>query len=70
MNKKQTKKPLVLRDYYGGINKMPTLTFELAQVAKKSGGDKYQCTTDDKFVIYVPQSISSLPKKEITVEIE
>jgi hypothetical protein len=40
-----------------------TLIFNLVQPAKKSGGDKYTCETDETFTIYVPQSISR-PEKE------
>ena len=53
------------------------LIFKLIQAAKKSGGDKYQCTTDDKFIIYVPQNISrqnskedANPKEEINITID
>lgn len=35
-----------------------TFTFKLLQAAKKTGGDKYVCETDDTFVVYFPQSVS------------
>jgi hypothetical protein len=34
------------------------LSFKLVQKAKKSGGDKYQCESDETFIIYFPQTIS------------
>jgi hypothetical protein len=34
------------------------LIFELEAKAKKTGGDKYKCTTNEDFTIYVPQEIS------------
>ncbi len=34
------------------------LSFKLVQKAKKSGGDKYQCATDENFIIYFPQTFS------------
>jgi hypothetical protein len=34
------------------------LIFKIEQKAKKSGADKYICTTNSDFNIYVPQSIS------------
>jgi hypothetical protein len=32
--------------------------FELKQIAKSEGGDKYECETLPKFNIYIPQTIS------------
>ena len=52
---------------------MTLLEFTLVQKAKKSGGDKYTCISDDTFVIYVPQNISRVngePKQTITMTIE
>ncbi len=37
---------------------MEELTFNLQQAAKKTGGDKYVCETDETFAVYIPQSIS------------
>jgi len=37
---------------------MDTFEFTLEAKAKKSGGDKFVCTTDSTFVIYVPQAVS------------
>ncbi len=34
------------------------LTFILEKKAKSAGGDKYVCTTQNEFNIYVPQTIS------------
>lgn len=40
-----------------------TLTFTLEKKAKSSGGDKYVCSTQPEFNIYVPQSISRIGSK-------
>lgn len=40
------------------------LEFKLVQKAKSSGGDKFVCTTNPEFNIYVPQSISRLASSE------
>ena len=48
------------------------LVFKLVAAAKKSGGDKYVCETDESFVIYFPQSISrenGKAKEKITIKI-
>ncbi len=37
---------------------MPVLTFTLETKAKKNGGDKYKCDTDETFIVYIPQNIS------------
>lgn len=34
------------------------LTFTLDKEASRTGGDKYVCSTNDKFTIYFPQEIS------------
>ena len=34
------------------------LEFKLVKPAKSKGGDKYQCTTKEDFMIYLPQEIS------------
>lgn len=49
------------------------LTFILVQKAKKTGGDRYACTDDPDFAIYIPQEISREgdvvhTKLKITVE--
>jgi hypothetical protein len=51
------------------------LVFKLTTQAKKTGGDKYTCETDESFVVYVPQSISradnagkALEKLTITIQ--
>jgi hypothetical protein len=53
---------------------MSTKTFEftLAQQAKSKGGDKYVCTTNPEFNIYVPQTdsrVSGVPVKSFVVTI-
>jgi hypothetical protein len=35
-----------------------TLVFSIDKKAKTYGGDKYVCSIDPKFQIYIPQSIS------------
>lgn len=37
---------------------MTSLQFNLVQVAKKNGGDKYVCSTNNSFTIYFPQTFS------------
>lgn len=52
---------------------MPIFTFRISQKAKTSGGDKYVCESDPKFVVYFPQSVSRVngePKEEIKVDIQ
>lgn len=52
---------------------MPTFVFRLSQKAKTSGGDKYTCESDPKFVVYFPQSVSRVngnAKEEIKIVIE
>jgi hypothetical protein len=48
-------------------------TFILNKQAKKAGGDKYICKSNEEFVIYFPQSISrkdnNEAKKELKIEI-
>ncbi len=43
------------------------LTFILDKPAKNIGGDKYKCSSNEDFIIYIPQSISrsdiNKPKK-------
>jgi hypothetical protein len=34
------------------------LTFVLEKEAKHKGADRYKCTTNEDFVIYIPQYIS------------
>lgn len=34
------------------------MEFMLDKKAKKSGGDKYVCKTDESFIVYFPQAIS------------
>jgi hypothetical protein len=50
------------------------LTFKLEKEAKNLGGDKYKCSTNEDFIIYIPQSISrkntEKPKKEIRLSID
>lgn len=47
--------------------------FKIVQIAKKSGGDKYECKIDDvDFVIYFPQTCSRIngkPKESIILTI-
>ena len=48
------------------------LKFKLVKEARFSGGDKYVCTTDEKFVIYFPQHFcrfngKPIPIMEITI---
>lgn len=45
-------------------NVSTTLTFTLDKKAKSSGGDKYICSTQAEFNVYVPQSISRNGEKE------
>ncbi len=53
---------------------MTELIFTLVKAAKKTGGDKYVCETNEEFVIYFPQSYSrnenKQPKDKITILIE
>lgn len=42
---------------------MPELEFVLDKAASKAGGDKYVCSTDQSFTIYVPQTISRVSSK-------
>lgn len=52
---------------------MPKLDFKLEKPAKRFGGDKYICTINDDFVIYIPQSYSRVdgePIKELKITIE
>lgn len=49
-----------------------TLVFVLSQKAKSKGGDKYICSTDPNFNIYIPQTISrnnAEPHKELIISI-
>ena len=46
------------------------LTFTLEKKAKSAGGDKYVCTTQPEFNIYVPQTISrsnNVPKTTLDI---
>ncbi len=51
---------------------MIDLEFKLDKPAKRSGGDKYMCTEQDDFVIYIPQCYSRVdgePVKKIKITI-
>ena len=51
---------------------MTKFTFKLERPARKSGGDRYACTTDENWKVYFPQSISregGVPKQALVVEV-
>lgn len=49
-----------------------TLTFKLDKKAKKSGGDKYICESNENFIIYFPQKytrVNENPKEKLSITI-
>jgi hypothetical protein len=57
--RKDSQKNIINAPYTIIVHKMEVeLTFTLDKEASKSGGDKYVCSTNDKFTIYFPQEIS------------
>ena len=46
--------------------------FTIERPARKSGGDRYQCTTDENWKVYFPQKISrpkGSPVEKLIVEV-
>ena len=51
---------------------MVELEFQLDKPAKRAGGDKYICSEQSEFTIYIPQTISRVngePIKKLKVNI-